>query len=192
VASSSRILQLFGRSIEKMTFLAEQLTHVLRTCAGGGLIGHGGNPFHEAGLEEATDGHEHQADGAVATNEILLAVGQRLVDDGAVDGVENDSGLIGHAQGRGRIDPVAVPAFGAQLAMHLSSIVPALAGDDRFHLHQRVEIVGVDQDRFALADVRCRLARLRCGEKYGVDMFKIVFRAHALHQHRADHAAPSN
>lgn len=74
------------------------------------MVGHGGDPFDVAGFEEGADGHEHEGDGAVAADEVFLSVGKGGVDDGLVDGVEDDGGVVGHAEGGGGVDPVAVPA----------------------------------------------------------------------------------
>ena len=60
--------------------------------------------------------HQHQADGAVAADEVLDArCASAASITGAVDRVEDDHRVVLHAQRRGRVDPVAVPAGRAQL-----------------------------------------------------------------------------
>jgi hypothetical protein len=57
-------------------------------------------------------------------------LGQRVLDDRQVHRVQDDDGIVLHAQrGRG-VNPVACPAGGAQLGEHLGGVVTALRGDD--------------------------------------------------------------
>ena len=120
--------------------LAEQLAHVPGAAAGGSLVGHGRAPLDEAVLEQPAEAHQHAGHGAVAADEVLGAVDQALVDDVAVDGVQHDDRVVVHAQGGGGVDPEAVPAAAAQLAVDLLGVVPALGGDNNGQLRQRVDV----------------------------------------------------
>ena len=44
----------------------------------------------------------------------------------------------------------------------------------------------------SLADRRAAAARLRGGEEHRLDQVEVALLAHALHEHRADHAAPAD
>ncbi|MNQ82681.1 hypothetical protein D3C85_977370 [compost metagenome] len=123
--------------------LLDQLAHVLRAGAASRLVGHGAHPLHQTGFEQAAEGHQHQADGAVAADVVLGARVELLVDDLAVDRVEDDDRVILHAQAGGGVDPVALPAGFAQLGEHLVGVVAALAGQDHVEALQLVDAVGV-------------------------------------------------
>ena len=58
--------------------LRQQLAHVLRAAARCGLVGHGGHPLDEVGLEQRADAHQHAAHGAVAADEVAHAALQRV------------------------------------------------------------------------------------------------------------------
>jgi hypothetical protein len=120
--------------------LAEQLAHVPGAAAGGRLVGHGRAPLDQAVLEQPAEAHQHAGHSAVAADEVLGAVDQALVDDVAVDGVQHDDRVIVHAQGGGGVDPEAVPAAAAQLAVDLLGVVAALGGDDNRQLRQRIDV----------------------------------------------------
>src|SRR5690606_3223189 len=66
--------------------LTDELTHVAGAGPRGGLVGDRVDPLDPAPLEQGSDGHEHQAHGAVAADEIALARGDRLVDASTIDG----------------------------------------------------------------------------------------------------------
>ena len=102
--------------------------------------------FYGCGKQDAsppTNAHEHQADGAIAAGEILDSCGQGLVDHMPIDGVEDDHAVIGHTQGRCRIDPIAGPARLPQRSVNLVGIGATLAGQDDVHLGERVQVTGV-------------------------------------------------
>ncbi|KAG0922102.1 hypothetical protein G6F31_020047 [Rhizopus arrhizus] len=67
----------------------------------------------------AGQAHQHAADGAVAADEVAHAALERRVDHRAIDRVQHDDGVVGHAQGAGRIDPDAIPARATQLRVDL-------------------------------------------------------------------------
>src|SRR3546814_6596193 len=72
-------------------------------------------------------------------------------------------------------------------------VVTALAADDHVHRAQRVDAVGVLQRRRVLAgDFRAGAASARRAEEMRFDQRKVVFLLHPLHQHRTDHAAPTD
>src|SRR3546814_1352351 len=72
-------------------------------------------------------------------------------------------------------------------------VVTALAADDHVHRAQRVDAVCVLQRRRVLAgDFRAGAASARRAEEMRFDQRKVVFLLHPLHQHRTDHAAPTD
>ena len=95
--------------------LRQQLAHVLRAAARGRLVGHAGHPLDEVVLEQAVHAHQHAAHRAIAADVVLDSLRQRVLDDRQVHRVEHDDGVVVHAQRLGGVDPVAVPAGGAQL-----------------------------------------------------------------------------
>jgi hypothetical protein len=80
---------------------------------------------------------------------------------------------------------------GAQRRVHRLRVVAALAADHGVEAGERRHVVGVEQRRRAVADVRPG-ARLRGGEEDRLDAIEIVLGAHALEEHRSDHAPPSD
>lgn len=110
--------------------LREQFAHVLRTATRGRLIRHRRQPINQTMLEQTTQAHQHAADRTVAADEVLGALGQRILDHIEIDRIEHDDGIVLHAQRRGRVDPVAIPARCAQLRENLCCVVTALAGND--------------------------------------------------------------
>ena len=181
-----------GGALLEGTHLVEEFAHVAGTGTGGGLVGHRGDPFDVSGFKEGADGHEHEADGAVAAYEVFLTAVEGGIDDGLVDGVENDGGAVCHAKGGCSVDPVAVPAGGTELGMDGFGVATALAGEDYVHLFERVDVGRIDKSGLFLSKVRSGLACLRGGEKGGFDVCKIVFCLHAFDKYGANHAAPSN
>src|SRR5450830_1902407 len=172
--------------------LGEQLTHVLSAAARCGLVGLGGHPFHQACLVQRAHTHQHAADGAVAAHPVVAALGERALDHGQVHRVQDDDGVVLHAQGGGGIDPVAVPAGGAQLGEHFGGVVAALCGDDDVAALEGCDVVGVLQNGFVLG-LRGGLATgIRRREENGFDQAEVAFSRHAVDQHRADHAAPTH
>jgi hypothetical protein len=125
---AGRVGQLIGDRSVGRAHLLDQFTHVLRAGTGGRLIGHGAHPLDQAGFEQTAQAHQHQADGAVAADVVLGARVQLLVDDLAVDRVEDDDRVILHAQAGSGVDPVTLPAGFAQLREDFAGVVAALAG----------------------------------------------------------------
>ena len=189
---AGRVGQFRGHVAVDGAHLGDQLTHVLGAGAGRGLVGLGAGPLHQVGVEQAAHGHQHQAHGAVAADEVTGAFVQRLVDHLAVDRVQHDDAVVGHAQRRGGVDPVAFPAGFAELGVHLVGVIAALAGDDHVQGFQFVHALGVAQGRNVLAHVRAGLAHLGGGKEHRFDVLEIIFRAHAVHQYGTDHAAPAD
>ena len=176
----------------QVTHLRDHLAHVPGAGARGGLVGHRRDPLDEAGAEEAGHRHQHQAHRAVGADVVLEARGQRAIDDVAVDRVEDEDRVVLHPQRRRGVDPVAVPARFAQLRVDLRGVVAALAGDQDVARRQRGEVFGVLDGGRALAHGRAFGARLRRGEEHGIDQVEVALLAHALHQHRPHHAAPTD
>src|SRR5690606_21077578 len=71
-------------------------------------------------------------------------------------------------------------------------VVAALARDDNVHRLQLVDVFRILERRHFAADVRTTAAKLGRGEKYRLYLVEIALFAHALHEHRAHHATPSD
>ena len=87
---------------------------------------------------------------------------------------------------------MAVPARCAQLGKYLGGVVAALAGDDDLAALERVDIERVLQRGFVLGLRRGLATGVAGGEEQGFDQAEVAFCLHAIHQHRADHAAPAH
>ena len=87
---------------------------------------------------------------------------------------------------------MAVPARGAQLWEDLRGVVAALRGDDDVAALQGVNVVRVLQGGFVLGLRGGFAACVGCGEEQWLDQVEVFFFDHAVHQHRADHAAPAD
>ena len=162
------------------------------TATGGSLIGGHAHPLHQIGLEQAAEGQQHQADGAVAADEGLDAIVQGLLDDVAVDRIQNDDGVFLHPQGGGGVNPVTLPAGGFQARIDILGVVAALGGDDDILLGQRLDIEGVLQSTGIDAEVGSGLTGLGGGEECGLNMGEILLFLHPAHQNRSHHATPTD
>ncbi|MPM98872.1 hypothetical protein SDC9_146062 [bioreactor metagenome] len=174
--------------------LRDQLAHVLRASAGSSLIGHRRRPFDQVVLEQPAKAHQHQRHRAVATDPVLATLGQRVLDHVHIDRIEHDHRIVGHAQRRGSIDPVTVPAGSAQLGEDFLGVVAALAGDDDFAGLQRIDVRSVLQRQrgFLAAEHRCLAASGGGREINRIDEGEIALLDHALHQHGTNHATPTD
>ena len=164
----------------------------LHAAAAGSLVGLRIHPFDQPGLEERAHAHQHAADGAVAADPVLAALGQGALDDGHVHRVQHDDGIAFHAQGAGGVNPVALPARAAQFGEDFVGVVAALASQDDVALLQRLDVARVFQRFLVFCLGGSRAACVARGEENGLDQFEIAFRLHAVHQHGADHAAPAD
>ena len=172
---------------------ADEFAHVFRTRAGSGLVGHAGCPFNQIVLEQTAQSHQHQGNGTVAADVVFHAVFEAVVDDVAVDRVEDDNRIVFHAQGRSRVNPVAVPAAVAQGLEDGFGVVATLTGNDDVHFCQFGNIVGIQQCFGCLTEIRGSAADVGSGkEKRFGNMGEVVFFFHTLHQNRADHTAPAD
>jgi len=165
---------------------------VVGAATGGCLVGHGADPLDQAFLEQATHAHQQDGVGAVATDVVLHALGQCVLDDVAVDRVQHDHGIILHAQRGGGVDPVAVPAGCTQLGEDLVGVVATLCGNDDVAFLQLIDAVGVFERRCRFGKRRRFAARIRSREKYRFDVIEITLVLHALHQDRTHHSTPAN
>src|SRR5262249_2026153 len=173
------------------TELHEQLAHMLRAAPRSRLVGHAGHPLDEVLLEKPVHAHQHAAHRAISTDIIFYSLRQRLLDDRHVDRVEHDDGIIVHSQGLRGVYPIAVPAGSAQLRVDLGGVITALAGHEDVHCRQHLEVESVgDRWRF-LADLRPAAAALGRRKEERLDEIEIALGAHAIDQHRTDHAAPA-
>ncbi len=162
------------------------------TAAGGCLIGGHAHPLHQIGLEQATEGQQHQADGAVAANEGLDAIVQGMLNHVAVDRIQNDDGIFLHPQGGGSVNPVTLPASGFQAGIDILGVIAALRRDDDILLGQRLDIEGVLQGTGIHANIGGGLTGLGGGEEGGLNAGKILLFQHPAHQHRTHHATPTD
>ncbi|MNE03743.1 hypothetical protein D3C80_962550 [compost metagenome] len=177
----------------QLAHLRQQFTHVARTAAGSGLIRCNGNPINQILREQATQRHQHQADGTVAAHKGFHAVVQAVGDHALVNRVENNDGIVFHAQRRRRVNPVALPAAFTQLWINFVGIIAALARHDNVERLQRFQIKGVLKRARRRAAERGRsLPELGSGEEDRADGVKIALFNHALHENRADHTAPAD
>ena len=163
-----------------------------RAAAGRRLVGRHGDPLHQILREQAAEGHQHQADGAVTANKGFYAVVQAIGDHALVNRVENDDGIVFHAQRRGRVNPVALPAAFTQLWIDFVGIIAALAGHNNVECLQRFQIVSILQRACGTTKGRSSLAELGSGEEDRADSVEIALFNHALHEYRADHTAPAD
>ncbi len=188
-----RILQRGSDVVMQHAHLGQQFAHMARAAAGRRLIGGDGGPFHQILGKQAAQRHQHQANGAVTADEGLDAFVETLTNHLMVHRIENNDGVVFHAQRRGRVNPVALPAAGAQLRVDFTGIIAALAGDNDIQRLERLNIKRILQRTGGLAAKRRRsLSQLRGGEEDRIDNVKITLFAHARHQHGADHTAPTN
>ena len=170
--------------------LGQQFAHVRSASTGCRLVGLGAHPFHQTGFVQSTHTHQHAAHRAVAAHPIQATLGECVFDHGQVHWVEDDDGVIFHAQGGGRVNPVALPTRAAQLGKHFGGVVAALASDDDVASFQGVDVVAIEQLGFVFRHGRRRASGVGGGEKYGLDQVEVFFGLHAVHQDRADHASP--
>ena len=180
-----------NRRVER-AHLRQQLAHVLRATATGGLVGGASHPLHQVGLEERAHAHEHAAHGAVAADVVLHAACQRVLDNRHVHRVEHDHRVVVHAQRFRRVDPSALPAGCAQLGVDGLGVLAALCGDDDVAALERRDVARIKQPRFVLRLRGRRATGVAGGKEHRLDERKVALGLHALHQHRADHAAPAN
>ena len=144
-------------------------------------------------MEQPTLGHEHQADGAVATYIVFHTGGQTVCDDVHIYRIQDNDAVPVHAQGRGRIDPVAVPTRIPQLLEHPVGVITALAGDNGIQVLERLNVRCILQRYRTLAHIRPLLSHLGGGEEYRLlDQIKVPLRLHTLHEDRTHHPAPTN
>jgi hypothetical protein len=114
---------------------------------------------------EPGERHQHQADRAIAADEVPGAAVECPVDDRAVDRVENDGGLRGHAERARGVNPVAAPARRPEARVDVAGVVAALTGDDHVVGGQGRQIEGVREGRRVDADARRCLTDLGGGEE---------------------------
>jgi hypothetical protein len=126
-------------------------------------------------------------------NGSMLSIGRdRLLDDGQVHWVQDDDRVIVHAQRGGRVNPVALPAGRTQLGEHLAGVVAALRGDDDLAFFKRLYVQGVFERGFVFGLCGGCTAGVGGGKKHRLNQVEVAFGLHAVHQHRADHAAPAH
>ena len=160
---------------------------------GGGLVGHGRHPLHEAGPEEARERHQQKADGAVRAAEVAPAAGETFGDHVRVHRIEDEHRPRLHAKGRGGVDPVAVPAGGAEMRVDRARVVASLAGDDDVVPGERADVVRVAEPPGIEAEAgRTRPARRGGRVERGRDPGEVAFLPHPLEQHRADQPPPAD
>ena len=133
-----------------------------------------------------------QENGAVATDIVLDAFRQAILDDIQVDGIQDDQRIIIHAEFGGGVNPVAIPACLTQFREDFQGVVTALAGDEDVAFPEFIDTVSVFQYGFILRPYRCLSTRIGGGEEDWFKQVKVFFFLHTLHEHGTDHATPSN
>src|SRR5690606_36570286 len=156
------------------------------------LIGHAGHPFEQILIEQTGQAHEHATYRAVSAYEILDTAAESSVDDGAIHWIENDDGIVGHAQGAGGVDPYAVPARCTQLWIDRRGVVAALSGKNDGELFQRFDVVGVLKRTGSVSPCRGCTARVAGRKNHRLKKGKIILVAHALHEDGSHHATPTD
>ena len=85
-----------------------------------------------------------------------------------------------------------MPACRSQFWKHFAGVVAALASDDDVASFQRLDIVAVEQTGFVFGHGWCCTAGIGGRVENRFDQIEIIFCQHAVHEDRADHAAPTN
>ncbi len=92
-------------------------------ATGSRLIGHARHPFDQILCEETIEGHQHQADGAIATYKIPDAGGDAPINDVSVDGIEDDYAVVVHPFCACRVDPISPPTLFTELGQDLLCVI---------------------------------------------------------------------
>ena len=191
--SSARAVEQAPSRVPDRPHLGHELLHVLGARARRCLIGHRADPFDPSSGDQAVHRHQHQADGAVAADEIPQTSSERPIDDRAVDRIQDDHGVVLHAQGTGRVDPVPGPAGGSEARVHVVRVVTALAAQHDVEPSEVVDVRRVQQRRRPLADVGSRGSHLGSGEEDRREIEReVVLLPHAVDEHAAHHATPAD
>ena len=132
-----------GDRVCKSLHLNEQFLHVRCASPGSCLVGHARHPLNESFAKQSVECHEHQRDRAVATCERPDFTLDALADDVLIDWVEDDDRVLSHSQRGSRIDPIAVPTLTAKSLVDGRGVIPTLGCDDRIHLGEPLEVMGV-------------------------------------------------
>ena len=139
----------------------------------------------EVVLEQAGEPHQHQADRAVAADEILRAAPERRVDHVPVHRIEDDRRVVLHAQRAGSVDPVPAKPGSADLRIHRLRPITALARHDRVEIAKRGGIVRILQRAGLPSDRRAGAACARRRKERRVDQVEVPLVLHSLQQHRS-------
>jgi hypothetical protein len=78
------------------------------------------------------------------------------------------------------------------LREHLGGVVAALAGDDDVAALEGLDVERILERRLVLGLGRGLAAGIGSGEEHRLDEAEVAFGLHAVHQDRADHAAPAD
>ena len=156
------------------------------------MIRHRGHPLDEASAKKSAHGHEHEADGAVSADIGANVLGQRAADHVGIYGIENDYGIVTHAQCGRRIDPISIPIALAQRPIDFGCVFAALAADEDFATREFAQIGGIFECAAIAGFFRRFAAGIRGREEDRIESGEILFFAHPLHQDAADHASPAN
>ena len=191
--SRGRGCQFIGHMAIQMTHLGQQFAHMARAAAGGRLIGRHRNPVNQVIGKQATEGHQHQANGTVAADKGLNAFVQAVGDDILVNRIENNDGIVFHTQRRGCVNPVTLPTAFTKLWIDFVGIIAALTGHDDIERLQRIQIKSVLKCAGRGAtERRCRLPELGSRKENRANGVEVTLLNHALHENRADHTAPAD
>src|SRR5262249_22685761 len=84
------------------------------------------------------------------------------------------------------------PASRTQARMDVIAVFATLARDDGVARFEGSDVVRIFQERSGSPDFRRGASRIRGAEKHGLEQIEILLGGHALHEHRTDHATPTD
>ena len=183
--------RLRGR-VGQQPHLLHQLQHFCRAGARCGLIRHGGHPLDQPGFEKRAHGHQHQADRAVAADVACACRWRARREYAAIDRIEDDDGIVAHAQRGSGVDPVSLPAILAQRRVDFGRVVAALATDQHVAGRQFASDCGRPAARRQRPLAGPAPPTFEVVEENRVDAGEIFFLAHPLHEDTADHPSPTD
>ncbi len=177
----------------QVAHLREQLAHLARARARCRLVSHRRHPLDEPRAEQTAECHQHQAHRAVAADPVAASRGQRGVDHGTIDRIEDDRPSRPSAAAPRRRRSSGRASRGTQSRMHRPPCIPrpgrkrgcrsARAHRDRSR-HRPLRVL---RPTSGAAEPACVVEK-----NAGSIEREIAFGAHALDEHGTDHAAPAD
>ena len=145
----------------------------------------------KAGLEKAAHGHQHQTDRAVAAGKSAQAAREAFANHVRIHGIEDDYGIVAHAQRRGGVNPVSLPAAFAEGRVDFSGVFAALATDESIAGRKSLQAFRVFEGRAASLARSCS-ADIGRREKHRLNTREVAFLSHPLQENASDHSSPSD